>query len=303
MIETILARAKKLNANIDSIVVEEKGTIKEGVVNNIPLHELRSCTKMLTAFACGIALNSSLKCKYTDEIFSLDTKVYPTFTAIYKGNIPEQVKEWSIKTLLTHSTGYDKMLLNAKQVKALDQNNLLEAVFNTKLKYKANKHFTYSNVEPYLFSVFFQENFGIKLSDYINEKIFKPLGIKEYKWNDLGKYSHGASGLYMSYKDFHKIGKLLMDQGRYKNKQIVPQDWVKQMSTKHINTPFLHRFRLVLPKYGAGYHIWISKKGVVYRDGSGGQYIICDHNHDRLITIMSTQKDMSLVKKCLKGFV
>ena len=94
-----------------------------------------------------------------------------------------------------------------------------------------------------------------------------------------------------------------MDQGKYNNKQIVPQEWVRQMSTKQINTPFFHRFRLVLPKYGAGYHIWISKKGVVYRDGSGGQYIICDHNHDRLITIMSTQKNMALVKKCLKGFV
>ena len=125
MIKAFLEKAKELNVNIDSIMIEENGVITKEIINDIELHELRSCSKLLIAFAYGIALNENFKCKYTDEGLSLNTKIYPTLSTIYKGQIPEQVKEWTIRTLLTHSTGYEKMMFNEKHIETLDKNNLL----------------------------------------------------------------------------------------------------------------------------------------------------------------------------------
>ena len=62
-IEEFIANAEKLNVNIDSIVVEHNGEIEEKVFNNIDIHQLRSCGKILIAMAYGIAINDKLKCK------------------------------------------------------------------------------------------------------------------------------------------------------------------------------------------------------------------------------------------------
>ena len=75
--------------------------------------------------------------------------------------------------------------------------------------------FAYNNVEPFILSVFFQEAFNQNLADFIDEKIFKKLNILDYKWENYGKYCPGATGLYLKHSDFHKIGQLLLNEGKY----------------------------------------------------------------------------------------
>lgn len=301
LINKFIDNAKRLNVNIDSIVVEENGKIEECVINDIELHELRSCGKVLVAMAYGIAMENKMKCK-DGKILTLETKVYPTLIKLVDG-IPEQVKEWNIRTLLTHSTGYEKMLFNKSHVEKLDEFKLLEILFEMPIKFKTDTHFTYSNVEPYLLSVFFKENFGVDISDFINETILKPIGIKKYIWEKFGNYCAGATASYFNYKDFHKIGKLLFDYGKYYDKQIVPKDWIKEMVKPQVHCPDYYKPERLLPKLDAGYFTWISRDGIVFRDASDGQYIICDYKNKRLVTIMSTQKDMSLVTECLRGLL
>lgn len=303
MIKEFLDKAKQLKVNIDSIFIEENGVITKEIINDIKLHELRSCSKLLIAFAYGIAINQKYKCKYTDEVLSLNTKIYPTLSAVYKGQIPVQVKKWTVRTLLTHSTGYEKMMFNEKHIESLDKNNLLEELFNTEIKFPTDKHFTYSNVEPYLLSIFFQENFGCNIADFINKRIFKPLDIQKYKWTNLGKYCAGATGLYLNHNDFHKLGQLLMNGGKYNKIQVVPKSWIKEMTKPQVNCPNYYKPERVLPKLNAGYFIWISRDDIVFRDGSNGQYIICDYKNNRLITIMSTMENMSLVTECLRDLI
>lgn len=303
MIKAFLEKAKELNVNIDSIYLEENDIITKEIINDIELHELRSCSKLLIAFAYGIALNENFKCKFTNEILNLNTKIYPTLSAIYNGQIPEQVKEWTIRTLLTHSTGYEKMMFNEKHIETLDKNNLLEVLFNTEIKYKTGEHFTYSNVEPYLLSIFFQENFDQNIAKFVNERIFKPLDIKNFEWLNLGKYCAGATGLTLGSSDFHKLGQLLINNGKHNEIQVVPADWIKEMTSKQVECPDYYKPERVLPKLSAGYHTWISRDNILFRDGSNGQYIICDYKNNRLITIMATQKDMSLVTECLRGLI
>lgn len=303
IINKFLEKSAELNVAIDSIYVEKKSIVDKKVLNDIQLHELRSCSKLVVSFICGIALQEKLTCKFTGETFSLDTKLFPTLSSIYKGKIPNHAKEWTIRTLLTHSTGYEKMMFNEKHIKGLDPNNLLETLFAIEPKFNVGQHFTYSNVEPYLFSIFFQENFNINLSDFANDKIFKPLDIKNYTWNNLGKYCAGATGLSLSHNDFHKLGQLLMNKGKYNNKQIIPENWINKMISKQIECPDYYKPNRVLPKLNAGFHTWLSRDNIVFRDGSNGQYIICDYNNNRLITIMSSQSDMSLVTECLRGLI
>ena len=286
--------------NIDSIFLEKDGEVDKVFYNDECLHELRSCSKLLVAMAIGIAIDKGM--------FSLDTLVYPIIknVAYIKNNENiEKISKWNIRTLLTHTTGYEEIIMSAKEIKEkqLDTSNIINYALNVDIPYEVGERFAYNNVEPFILSVFFQEKFGINLSEFIKENIFNKLDIKEYKWDNYGKYCPGCTGLFLKHSDFHKIGKLLLNNGKYNNIQVIPEEWINEMCKMQFETPEICKKERVLPKYGVGYFTFISRDGIVFRDGSNGQNIIIDKNKNLLITIMSTESNMKNVTEVLRNLI
>lgn len=295
---SITILSKKIDClNIDSIFVEHDGKIDKFFYNEEKLHELRSCSKLLVAIAIGIAIDK--------KMLTLDTKVYPILKKlvdIKNENNIEKIKKWDIKTLLTHTTGYKEMIMTAKEIKEknLDINNILNYVLNVDIPYQVGTKFVYNNVEPFILSVFFQEKFKIKLSDFINENIFKKIDIKKYQWDDYGKYCPGCTGLFLKHSDFHKIGKLLLNEGVYNGIQVVSKNWINMMCSLKFEISSVYKTKVALPMLGAGYYIFISKEGYVFRNGSNGQYIILNRDNNLLITIMSSEENRENVMEILR---
>ncbi len=284
--------------NIDSIFVEQNNNIERIFYKKEELHELRSCSKLLVAMAIGIAIEN--------KMFDLDTLIYPVIENIVKienANNLNKIKKWNIRNLLTHTTGYESQMMSERYIENIDKDNLLEYALNYDIPYEPGKRFAYNNVEPFILSVFFQEKFGINLTDFINENIFKKLNIVNYKWDNYGKYSPGATGLYMRHTDFHKIGQLLLNNGKYNNTQIITETWIKEMCKMQLETPSAYKPDRVFPKVGIGYYTFISKNSFIFRDGSNGQYIILNKYKDILITIMSSEKDMKNVTEILRNVI
>ncbi len=283
---------------IDSIFIEQNNNIERIFYKKEELHELRSCSKLLVAMAIGIAIEN--------KMFDLDTLVYPVIENIVKienANNLNKIKQWNIRTLLTHTTGYESQMMSERYIENIDKDNLLEYALNYDIPYELRKRFAYNNVEPFILSVFFQEKFGINLTDFINENIFKKLNIIDYKWENYGKYCPGATGLYMRHTDFHKMGQLLLNDGKYNNIQIIPENWIKEMCKMQLETPSTYKPDRVFPKVGIGYYTFISRGGFIFRDGSNGQYIILNKDKGILITIMSSEKDMKNVTEILRNVI
>lgn len=286
--------------NIDSIFLEQDEQVDKVFYNDECLHELRSCSKLLVAMAMGIAIDKGM--------FSLDTLIYPILkNVVYiknKKNI-EKISKWNIRTLLTHTTGYEEIIMSAKEIKEkqLDTSNIINYALNVDIPYEVGERFAYNNVEPFILSVFFQEKFRINLSEFIKENIFDKLDIKEYKWDNYGKYCPGCTGLFLKHSDFHKIGKLLLNNGKYNNIQVIPEEWINEMCKMQFETPEICKKERVLPKYGVGYFTFISRDEIVFRDGSNGQNIIIDKNKNLLITIMSTEPNMKNITEVLRNLI
>lgn len=248
--------------------------------------------------AIGIAIDKGM--------ITLDTYIYPSIKDIVnirnKKNL-EKIKEWKIRDLLTHTTGYESQMMSENFIKNIDKNKLLDYALNYDIPYDVRTRFSYNNVEPFILSVFFQETFGINLSNFINKNIFSKLDIVDYKWNDYGKYCPGATGLYLRHTDFHKLGKLLLNDGLYNGIQVVPKKWIKEMCSMQLETPEIYKKKKVLPKVGIGYFTFISRDGFVFRDGSNGQYIIVNKDKNLLITIMSTEKEMKNIMEILRNVI
>lgn len=290
--------------NIDSIFLEQSGKIYKIFYNDDNLHELRSCAKILVAMAIGIAIDK--KMLVDGEPLSLQTKVYQTIknvTNITNKNNIEKIESWTIRNLLTHTTGYESQMMSERFTENIPKDTLLDYALNYDIPYEVGTRFAYNNVEPFIISVFFQEAFNVNLTQFIDDNIFKKLDITEYSWENYGKYCPAATGLYMKHTDFHKIGKLLLNDGVYNNKQIVSKEWISEMCKKQLETPLAYKPERVFPKIGIGYYTFISRDGYIFRDGSNGQYIIVNKDKNILITIMSTEKDMKNVTEILRDLI
>ena len=290
--------------NIDSIFIEQNGKTEKYFYKEEQLHELRSCAKLLVAMAIGIAIDKGLS--IAGEPLTLNTKVFPIIkdiaNIINKSNI-NKIKKWTIKDLLTHTTGYETQMMSERFIQDIDKDKLVDYALNYDIPYEVGTRFAYNNVEPFILSVFFQEAFNQNLTDFINENIFKKLNVLDYKWENYGKYCPGATGLYLKHSDFHKIGQLLLNEGKYDNNQIISSNWIKEMCSMKLETPSAYKSERVLPKIGIGYFTFISRDGYIFRDGSNGQYIILNKDKNLLITIMSTEKDMKNATEILRNLI
>lgn len=304
MIKEILKNKEQIcnntgkNINIDSIMIYDNGIKESYFFKDDSMHEMRSISKVLIALAYGIVLDRRL--------ISLDTFVYPALSKlnvdIRKENL-EKIKKWQVKHLLTYSCGYGKQMFSEEYIQDLDKNKCLDYVLNYDLPNEVGEKYTYNNADIFLLSVFFQEQFRENIKDFIVREIFKPLNINEYVWDNYGKYCPGGTGLYITHESLFKIGELILNKGKFNEKQIISKSYIEEMCKTQMSTPYAVKPERVLPKYGVGYVMHISRDGYFYKDGSNGQYLIVNFNKNQLITILSTEKEMQYVTEVLRGLI
>ncbi len=133
--------------------------------------------------------------------------------------------------------------------------------------------FNYSDGASHLLSAIITEATGISTLDFATENLFDPLGITEYEWStDDRGYHLGAAYLRIKPRDMVKFGNMVLNNGKYEGKQVVPESWINEMTTTKISTnnDVPHG-----PEYG--YQIWLgTTSGHRYymAMGWGGQFII-----------------------------
>src|SRR5690606_34349406 len=72
-----------------------------------------------------------------------------------------------------------------------------------------------------------------KMSDYLQTKLFKPLGIQapEFSFTSMG-ITNGGGGMQMTSRDWLKIGQLMMNHGNYNNQSIINAEWINASFTR-----------------------------------------------------------------------
>jgi len=76
------------------------------------------------------------------------------------------------------------------------------------------------------------------LEKYSDQKLFKPLGITHYKWQYTPQnVPNTAGGIKMNALDFAKYGQLYKNMGKWNNKQVIPEAWIRKTFTKYKSIP------------------------------------------------------------------
>lgn len=266
--------------------------------------DIRSISKTVLTLFFGVLMQRSKEGKYPkiDE----ETYIYPILknvVHIKSSENKEKFQKVQIKHLLTHTVGYDKVLMIRGDIVDMDPYDYLDYVVNAPIVHKPGDKYLYSNAGFYLLAAVLQEFLKEDLLEVISREFFEPLGIDTYEWEKYGNYIAGATRLWLLPEDLMTIGKLLLNKGQYNGKEFYTETWHQEMLKIRARTEDVDTPDAIFRRYGYGYGLWRAKENIFFGHGTDGQMLIVLPEKDTIILTLSTQVDMKPLEKIVNQFI
>lgn len=172
-----------------------------------------STTKSLSSMATGLAI--------ADGKLALDHNVgryFPDAT-------PEGKRAVTVKQLLSMTSGVN----NDPSIVGRDD-KFSFALRTAPMDFEPGTKWDYNNTGLTLLSPVFQKATGKPIDEYLSERVFYPIGIKseDWKWERYENYALPYSGCHTTARAMARIGLLVLHQGKWNGKQIVPAAWLAE---------------------------------------------------------------------------
>ena len=126
---------------------------------------------------------------------------------------------------------------------------------------------TYNGGLTQLLGAIVQRATGQPLREYVHAVLFEPLGVDDMEWRvDLTGLPSAASGLRLRPRDLAKFGSLYLHDGRWRGRQVLPSDWVRESTRRHLP---LRSPVSAFGTHGYGYQWWHHCYQTGYRNVRG----------------------------------
>ena len=241
------------------------------------LHIMWSVSKTFTATAVGFAVQ--------DGLLSLDDKVVDYFPESLPANPHPWLLEMTLHDLITMSSGlHDDYIGRASSGEEFDWAALTLA---SSFDFEPGTMYHYNSMNTYLLSVIVSKVTGKKTADYLNEKLFTPLGIEEFIWNESPQgYNAGGWGLHITLESLAKMGQFMLQRGEWNGKQLLGKEWfdnamspqIMQYEGRIADPVELQRFKESMARdqwhQGYGYQMWCCLDGAFRLDGAWSQLCV-----------------------------
>ncbi len=240
------------------------------------LHILWSVSKTFTALAVGLAVDEGLL-KVEDAIKQFfSTEELPESETVW-GN---KMNVWHLLTMSSGIAGdYIGLGVGGHDF------DWAQKTLRSGISFAPGSKFHYNSMNSYLLSVIVSRVTGKKVVDYLAEKLFEPLGIVDYIWEESPQgYNSGGWGLYLSTESLAKVGQLMLQGGVWEGVQLISQEWIKAMMA-----PQIMQYKGIIfdeqeqqaivasgdqGQQGYGYQMWCCTNGAVRMDGAWSQFVI-----------------------------
>lgn len=229
-------------------------------------HILHSVSKSVAVLAVGMAIDQGK--------LSLEERLIEILPDKMPEKVDERLETLNIRHLLTMSAGHDQPLMLSHQRNNIFLSDWSRYYLSVPLDRAPGEKFVYDSGCTYLLSAAFQRRMGITLSEYLAQNVFKPLGIYHVPWQTCPMgVTLGCAGLYLSPNELMKIGQLCLQNGRWKDRQLVPAWWIEECTKLQIDTSEYAQRRFAEYRSGYGYQFWNCTNGAYRMDGSMGQLV------------------------------
>lgn len=196
---------------------------------------LFSISKSLTSLLCGIAIDEGFIKSVDDPV----TEYIPEL----KEKDP-MFQKLTVRHLLDMRSGikYDE-LYNWKLFTGITRLyygcNQIQQIKGLKFRYEPGTVHEYQSISTSILGVVIERATGKELPVYMEEKVWKPLGMEYNASWSLDDKRHrlakAAVGFSTNAIDLAKIGRLYLNKGNWNGKQIVDSAWIQKSVTPQVN--------------------------------------------------------------------
>jgi CubicO group peptidase (beta-lactamase class C family) len=172
-----------------------------------------STTKSFSATAAGIAI--------AEGKLSLDTKLGDLIPDV----APPEKREVTVRQILSMTTGVH----NDPTIR--DRPDMFTyALTKAPMDFKPGEKWEYNNTGNCLLGPMIRKATGQDIDEYLDAKVFKPIGIKKSDWHWDRQEGHPLpfSGLHITARALARFGLMTLREGKWQDQQLVPAAWVKQ---------------------------------------------------------------------------
>lgn len=237
-------------------------------------HTLYSASKTFVALAVGLAID--------DNRLRLDDRVAAIMHECLPDTVSDALSQMTIRHLLTMSSGItpDWTLRNTSSD--------WERTWLAKPVHNPGSELLYDSMSTYMLSAIVQRVTGKTVLQLLNERIFAPMHIVEVDWQlSPSGVCTGGWGLRLQTESLAKIGVMMLQRGQWQGRQLVPEWWIDEMVSKHINYADADGQSPTDGNQGYGYQVWRCKWPTAYRaDGALGQYVVMDSATGLVVVIL-----------------
>jgi len=278
-----------------SIVVSVNDSIRyDRHFNNTKQEDVfddQSLTKSMGSLLIGIALERGL-------ISSLDEKLTHWFPQL-KNDTDKRKQEITLRQVMNQASGLrhedlEKANGIPEYLAATDRAGF---ALNPPLVSTPGTVFQYSNAATHLLGIILTKSTGMDVLSFAKKNFLDPLDITSVEWTKSkdGYYDlAGLENIRLRTEDWIKIGSLLLHEGRYHQKQIVPRQWIAQILHPDVlyHTPWGFRGS----QYGlCWYHFNYQGQDLIYGQGWGGQFIVVVPGLKLVLAINQSREDENAI--------
>jgi CubicO group peptidase (beta-lactamase class C family) len=246
------------------------------------VHLLYSVSKSFTSTALG--------CAVAEGRVALDDTVVQHFPDLDLGPVGPRARAITIQHLARMATGHREDIL-ATMVE-LDPAEPVRGFLRIEPESEPGSAFAYNNAATYVLAAIVRELTGQSLTDYLQPRLFDPLGIAPPHWDTLGgRRQMGYSGLHLTTEQLARFGLLYLQRGDWAGRSLLSAAWVTEATRAHTATPGEPE-----PDWrrGYGYQFWRSLHG--YRgDGAYGQFCLVLPEQDAVVVTTGDTETMQPV--------
>lgn len=224
------------------------------------MHQIESSTKSITSLLIGMAKDQGMITDLDEPLY----KIFPEFPHLQRGEYPKI----TLAHVLSMTSGF------SAEYEPYQDYDRIAFTLKRKLVAPAGEEFIYDGGNTEILGAVIHKKTGMYADKFAKKFLFEPLGIENFDWSIYKQNGFPCMGgsLQMLPVDMLKIGDMVLNNGKFKNHQIVSEDWIRKSTSALINTH--------IDDDHYGYQWWnitIESNGKVYEtiwaNGLGSQFI------------------------------
>ncbi|WP_194776232.1 ChbG/HpnK family deacetylase [Pararhodonellum marinum] len=254
-------------------------------------HVMYSVSKTFTSTAIGFAIQ--------EGILNVSDKVISFFPDKLPDEISPNLQALEVRHLLTMTVGHD--VDPTSVLRESDDLNWVEAFLAFPVEHEPGTTFMYNSLATYLLSAILTKVSGEPLLDYLQPRLFRPLGIVGATWDKSPQGIHiGGWGLKVKTEDMAKLGLFYLQKGQWNGKQLLSESWFDEATAAQVSSlpAGVKEENLKVDAknsdwmQGYGYQLWQSRHNSYRADGLNGQFILILPEKNAVIVTTANISDM-----------